>query len=183
MRLKTRPDLVFARQAQIADRDRMRRLGISAASTIGESVELFDIAEWMAGLRLTHARNPVCSERWANSNGPLGSALALAMVMIFGSPSVTATRTATRSAVIAFAEPFALVFCAAPATSAVRFNCWLSNIHTHRRRRAGDPNRAYRGRHNRDRHSCRNGSYRNSPAVSTIPVAAACRRPAVCRAR
>src|SRR3954462_4409720 len=30
----------------------MWRLGISAASAIGESVELFDIAEWMAGLRL-----------------------------------------------------------------------------------------------------------------------------------
>jgi len=52
MRLKTRADLVFAGQAEIADRDRMRRLGISAASPVGERVELLDIAERMAGLRL-----------------------------------------------------------------------------------------------------------------------------------
>ena len=52
MRLKALADLVFAGQAQIADRDRMRRLGLSAAPAIGERVELLDIAERMAGLRL-----------------------------------------------------------------------------------------------------------------------------------
>src|SRR6267142_6918400 len=45
------------------------------------------------------------------------------MVMIFGSPSVTATSTATRSAVVAFSEPVSLVFRGAPATSMVRFLC------------------------------------------------------------
>ena len=52
MRLKTLADLVLAGQAQIADRDRMRRLGVSSPPAIGESVELLDIAERMAGLRL-----------------------------------------------------------------------------------------------------------------------------------
>ena len=52
MRLKTLADLVFAGQAQIADRDRMRRAGIAGPPAIGEGVELLDIAERMAGLRL-----------------------------------------------------------------------------------------------------------------------------------
>jgi hypothetical protein len=52
VRLKTRADLVFAGQAQIADRDRVRRLCIAGPPAIGERVELLDIAERMAGLRL-----------------------------------------------------------------------------------------------------------------------------------
>src|SRR6185312_10792901 len=48
------------------------------------------------------------------------------MVMILGSPSVTATRTATRSAVVALAAPVLLVFRGAPATSVVRLRCLVS---------------------------------------------------------
>ena len=54
---------------------------------------------------------------------PLGSAPALAMVMILGSPSVTATRTATRSAVVALDASVFKAFRAAPATSLVRLRC------------------------------------------------------------
>ena len=89
----------------------------AGAAAVGEGVKLLDIAKRMAVWASTQARKPVCSERCANSNGPLGSALALAIVMILGWPSVTATSTATRSAEIASPEPDALVFRGGLATS------------------------------------------------------------------
>src|SRR5205823_5685262 len=79
-----------------------------------------------------HARsrdaNVFASEGGASSNGPLGSAPPLAMVMILGSPSVTATRTATRSAVVALAAPVLLPFRGAPATSVVRLRYQLMRV-------------------------------------------------------
>ncbi len=88
MRLETAVDLIFAGQAEIADRDAVRRLGVSGSTLISECVELLKVSKWVAGLCFDPCRRPVCNERWANSNGPLGNAVPWRMVMAFGLPSV-----------------------------------------------------------------------------------------------
>ena len=99
----------------------MQRAGVCGAAAVGEGVKLLDIAKRMVRLGLDPGPQPdfegAVRERCANSNGPLGSALALAIVMVLGWPSVTATSTATRSAEIASPELDALVFRGGLATS------------------------------------------------------------------
>ncbi|KTT92323.1 hypothetical protein NS44R_14660 [Mammaliicoccus sciuri] len=52
VRLKTFADPVLAGQAEIADRNAMRPLGVAGPAAVGKGVELRDIAERVAGLRL-----------------------------------------------------------------------------------------------------------------------------------
>ena len=185
MGLETLTHLIFAGEAQIADRDRMRRLGVAGPSAIGKGVELLDIAERMPGLRLDPRPQPRLQravrklERTARQRAGVGDGHDLGLAVGDGDEHgdeisrdrVRRTRFPGLSRCPCHVDgPFVVGEDAA------------SNIRTRRRRRAGEPSRAYRGRRNRARHSCRNGSYRNSRAASMSPAAAVCRRRAAHRA-